>query len=228
MAHILPHWTWPERIGQVTPVHVFTSSEEGELFLNGKSLGRKRKGLYEYRLRWDEVVYAPGTLKVVTYKGGTKWATAMMKTAGKPARLKLEPDHQVIRAGAQDLSFVTVTVTDQSGWTVPRADDRIHFDLEGPGAVVATDNGDPTGFESFQSHDRNAFNGLCLVTIRGNIRGKARQPGRIRLTASADNLKTATAIIKIRLEENSRTARRVVPTRTASIKTRLEGNGTAL
>ncbi|HXS69302.1 MAG TPA: beta-galactosidase GalB, partial [Candidatus Polarisedimenticolia bacterium] len=88
MAHILPHWTWPERVGKVTPVHVFTSGDEGELFLNGKSLGRKKKGPYEYRLRWDDVVYQPGTLKVVTYKNGKKWATDTMKTAGDPAEMK--------------------------------------------------------------------------------------------------------------------------------------------
>ena len=70
MAHILPHWTWPERAGLVTPVHVFTSGDEAELFLNGKSLGRKKKDAYEYRLRWDDVIYQPGTLKVVAYKNG--------------------------------------------------------------------------------------------------------------------------------------------------------------
>jgi beta-galactosidase len=70
MAHILPYWTWPDRIGQVTPVHVFTSGDEAELFLNGKSLGRKRKSDYEYRLRWDDLVYEPGELKVITYKAG--------------------------------------------------------------------------------------------------------------------------------------------------------------
>jgi len=196
MAHILPHWTWPERVGQVTPVHVFTSGDEGELFLNGKSLGRKKKGRYEYRLRWDDVAYQPGTLKVVTYKNGKKWATAIMKTAGKPARLKLEPDRGRIQADDRDLSFVTLTVTDNSGWTVPRASDRIHFDIEGPGEIVATDNGDPTSLESFQAHDRKAFNGLCLVIIRG----KPGQPGRIRVTASADGLKAGTAFIKTLVE----------------------------
>jgi beta-galactosidase len=70
MAHILPQWTWPERVGQVTPVHVFTSGDEGELFLNGKSLGRKKREPYEYRLRWDDVMYQPGILKVVAYKNG--------------------------------------------------------------------------------------------------------------------------------------------------------------
>jgi len=78
MAHILPHWTWPDRVGQVTPVHVYTSGDEGELFLNGQSLGRKQKAQYEYRLRWDDVVYQPGTLKVVTYKNGKEWATDEM------------------------------------------------------------------------------------------------------------------------------------------------------
>jgi beta-galactosidase len=194
MAHILPHWTWPDRVGQVTPVHVFTSGDEGELFLNGKSLGRKKKGAYEYRLRWDDVVYEPGTLKVITYRNGRKWATDVMTTAGKSARLQLEPDRQTIRADGTDLSFVTVTVTDKDGRMSPRADDRIHFDLEGPGEIVATDNGDPTNFEPFHAHDRKAFNGLCLVIVRG----KAGQAGKLHLTAKADGLKLGTVSIKTR------------------------------
>lgn len=198
MAHILPHWTWPERVGQVTPVHVFTSGDEGELFLNGKSLGRKKKDAYEYRLRWDDVVYQPGTLKVVAYKNGKKWATDEMKTAGEPARLKLEPDRNEIGADGRDLSFVTVTVTDKTGLAVSRANNQIHFDIEGPGEIVATDNGDPTSFESFQSHDRKAFNGLCLVIVRGN----PGQPGKIKLTAEADGLKIGTASIETKLKKN--------------------------
>jgi beta-galactosidase len=192
MAHILPHWTWPERVGQVTPVHVFTSGDEGELFLNGKSLGRKKKGPYEYRLRWDDVVYQPGTLKVVTYKNGKVWATDEMKTAGDPAQLKLQPDRRVISADGKDLSFVTLTVTDKNGIMAPRADNRIHFEIQGPGEIVATDNGDPANFESFQSHDRAAFNGLCLVIIRG----QPGHPGKITVTAEVDGLKTGTAYIK--------------------------------
>jgi len=191
MVHILPHWTWPERVGQVTPVHVFTSGDEAELFLNDKSVGRKKKGPYEYRLRWDDVVYEPGTLKVVAYKDGSKWATAEMRTAGDPAGLRLEPERETIRADGLDLAFVTVTVTDQAGLTAPRADNRIHFDLEGPGEIVATDNGDPTSFVPFQSHDRKAFSGLCLVIVRG----KAGQPGSIKLAATAEGLKAATVSI---------------------------------
>jgi beta-galactosidase len=195
MAHILPHWTWPERIGQVTPVHVFTSGDEAELFLNGKSLGRKRKGPYEYRLRWDDVVYQPGTLKVVAYKNGKKWATDEVKTADEPAALNIEPDRKTISADGKDLSFVTVTVIDKHGVSAPRADNRISFEISGPGEIVATDNGDPSDFEPFPSHDRKAFNGKCLVIIRGKIG----QPGKIRLTATADGLKTGVTSINTAL-----------------------------
>src|SRR5207302_1119935 len=109
MAHILPHWNWPERAGQITPVHVYTSGDEAELFLNGRSLGRKQKGTYEYRLRWDNVKYEPGELKVVAYKNGKHWAEDVMKTTGPASRLMMKADHATIKAHGQDLSFVTVT-----------------------------------------------------------------------------------------------------------------------
>jgi beta-galactosidase len=192
MAHILPHWNWPERTGQITPVHVYTSGNEAELFLNGKSLGRKKKGQYEYRLRWDDVGYQPGELKVVAYKNGRKWATDEVKTTGPAAKLSLHPDRDRIRADGRDLSFVTVAVADSSGSMVPRSQNRIRFEIEGPGEIVATDNGDPTNLESFQSKERNAFNGLCLVIVRS----EEGQPGTIKLTAVSNGLKLASVSIK--------------------------------
>jgi beta-galactosidase len=192
MAHILPHWTWPERVGQVTPVHVYTSGDEGELFLNGKSLGRKKKDTNDFRLRWDDIVYQPGELKVVTYKNGKKWATDVMKTTGPAARIALQPDRNKIHADGKDLSFVTVSVTDKDGLMVPRSKNRIRFEIEGPGEIVATDNGDPTSMESFQSPERNAFNGLALVIVRA----KEGQPGTITLTAQSDGFKEAAVRIK--------------------------------
>lgn len=191
MAHILPHWTWPERVGQVTPVHVFTSGDEAELFLNGRSLGRKTKGRYEYRLRWDDVIYEPGTLEVVAYKHGQRWATEVVKTAQAPARLTAEPDRAAIRCDGLDLSFVTVRIVDSSGVLVPRADNRVAFEIEGPGEIVSTDNGDPTSFEPFQAHERKAFSGLCLVIVKA----KPRQTGRITVTATSEGLKSAVAFI---------------------------------
>lgn len=192
MAHILPHWTWPERVGQVTPVHVFTSGDEAELFLNGRSLGRKRKKNHEYRLRWDDVVYEPGTLEVVAYKDGRKWATDTIKTAGLAAALVLQPDRSSIYCDGQDLSFVTMRVVDEKGRLVPRANNPIRFHVEGPGEIVATDNGDPTSFEPFPAHERHAFNGLCLVIVRA----KAGEAGKIQLTASSDGLEAATTMLE--------------------------------
>jgi beta-galactosidase len=187
MAHILPHWNWPDRVGQITPVHVYTSGDSVELFLNGKSLRLKKKGPYEYRLHWDDVVYQPGELKAVAYKNGKAWATDVMKTTGPAAKLKLQADRNTIKADGQDLSFVTVTVADQDGLLVPRSHNQIHFDINGPGEIVATDNGDATSFESFQSHERKAYNGLCLVIVRA----KAGESGNIMLRAASEGLATA-------------------------------------
>ena len=187
MAHILPHWTWPGREGQVTPVHVFTSGDEAELFVNGRSQGRKRKGPGEYRLHWDDVVYQPGEVSVVAYKGGQEWARDRVRTAGAAARLVATANRRAIAADGKDLAFVTVRIVDRKGALVPRAKDRVRFALEGPGEIVATDNGDPTNFEPFPSSARNAFNGLCLVIVRA----KPGVVGRITLHAEAKGLERA-------------------------------------
>jgi beta-galactosidase len=184
MAHILPHWNWPGREGEVTPVHVYTSGDEAELFLNGQSLGRKKKAALEYRLRWNDVKYVPGELKVVAYKNGKKWATDVVRTAGPATKLSLKADRATIAADGKDLSFVTVTVTDKKGQLVPRSKHQLKFEIEGPGEIVATDNGDPTSFESFQAPERKAFNGLALVIVRA----KAGEAGKIKLTATAEGL----------------------------------------
>ncbi len=194
MAHLLPHWTWPDRVGQVTPVHVYTSGDEAELFLNGQSLGRKKRGPLEYRLRWDDVVYQPGELKVVAYKNGAKWAEDVVKTASAAAKLTLAADRATVRADGSDLSFVTLTIADKDGLMAPRAKNRVKFEVSGAGELVATDNGDATSFESFQSADRNAYNGLALAIVRT----KAGQKGEITVKATAEGL--APAEIKLRAE----------------------------
>jgi beta-galactosidase len=191
MAHILPHWTWPDRTGKITPVHVFTSGDEAELFLNGRSLGRKKKGLYEYRLRWDSVVYQPGELRVVSYRKGKRWASDTVKTAGDATRLLLHADRRLIRADGKDLSFITVRITDNKGVLIPRADNDISFEIEGPGEIVATDNGDPADLRSFASKEKKAFNGMALVIVRAKGRGPVRGPGVIKLTATSKGLAAA-------------------------------------
>jgi beta-galactosidase len=192
MAHILPHWNWPERVGQITPVHVFTSGDSAELFLNGRSLGLKKKGPFEYRLEWNDVKYQPGTLRVVAYKNGKRWATDVMKTAGPASKLTLQADRSKIADDGQDLSFITVTVADKHGLLVPRSNNHIKFDVTGPGEIVATDNGDPISFESFQAPEHNAFNGLALVIVRS----KAGEPGTFTVKAESAGLKSATIRIE--------------------------------
>jgi beta-galactosidase len=167
IAHIFPHWNWSERIDSITPVHVYTSGDEAELFLNGKSLGRKKMTPEkDFRLVWDDVKYTPGTLKVVCYKNGKQWAVDQVKTTGEATKLSLSADRSVILADGYDLSFITIKVTDLEGLTVPRTQPLIKFSIEGNGEIIATDNGDATSFVPFQSHVRKAFNGMALVIVK--------------------------------------------------------------
>lgn len=194
MAHILPHWTWPERVGLVTPVHVFTSGDEAELFLNGMSLGRKKKGPGEYRLRWDDVAYQPGELGVVAYKNGQQWATDSVMTAGDAKKLTLTPDRTTIASDGKDLSFVTLTVSDENHLMVPRAMNLVHFEVSGPGEIVATDNGDPTDRTAFPSRDRKAFHGLALAIVRA----QPGQKGEVVVVAKSDGLAEARTTVVTR------------------------------
>lgn len=191
MVHILPHWNWEDRIGEITPVHVFTSGDEAELFLNGKSLGKKIKDKYEYRLRWDDVVYTPGELKVVAYKNGNKWAEEIIETTGEAKALKATADRYKISSNGEDLSFITIKVIDKNGNTVPHSSNLLHFRIEGAGEIVAADNGDPTDLRAFSSTSRNAFNGMCLVIIRS----KKDQKGLIKLIVESNNLTPSEVLI---------------------------------
>lgn len=186
MAHILPHWNWPERIGKVTPVHVYTSGDEAELFLNGQSLGRKKKEPYQYRLRWDDAKYTPGEIKVIAYKNGREWAMDVVKTTDPATRLELSADRTVIKADGRELVYVTVRIVDKDGRMVPIATNTVRFKVSGPGALAAVGNGDPTNHDSFQSDRYRAFHGQCLVIIR-STEGKG---GQIRLKAESEALTT--------------------------------------
>lgn len=192
MAHILPHWNWPNRTGQITPVHVFTSGDEAELFLNGQSLGKKKKNEFEYRLRWDDVKYEAGELKVIAYKNGKRWAEEIIKTTGSADQLVMSADRNTISADGEDLCFITVKVADKNGLLVPDADNKIQFSVEGPGEIVATDNGDPASLVSFASKERKAYFGMALVIVRFE-KGKK---GSIKIKATSTGLKPVSVAIK--------------------------------
>ena len=193
MAHILPHWNWPGREGEVTPVHVFTSGDEAELFLNGVSQGRKKKGEFEYRLRWDEVVYQPGELRVQAYRDDKPWAQATVETTGSPARLALEADRSAIGNDGRDLSFITLRVLDAEGRVIRNADSLVRFEVEGPAELVATDNGDPRDLTAFPSPERQAFSGLALAIVRA-VPG---QSGAVRVVARSEGLEPAAVELRV-------------------------------
>jgi beta-galactosidase len=189
VIHLLPHWNWKGFEGKEIPVWCFTSAESVELFLNGKSTGRKDfKDTQSLHLEW-KVPYEPGVLKAVGKKGGQTIGDEV-RTAGEPARLIVRPDRKQIAADGEDLSFVEVRIADKDGNLCPNADHLIAFSIEGPGRIAGVDNGDPTNHEPFKATRHKAFHGLCLAVIKA-----ARTPGEIRLSATAQGLQSEPVVI---------------------------------
>ena len=197
--HLLPHWTWgKERRGEVTPVYCYTDYPTAELFVNGKSFGKRTKAkdaaaasagqtdnrLDRYRLRWNDVTYEPGELRVVAYdEQGRPAGEKVVRTAGKPKRLQLDvwTQHDAPRlvADGQDLAYVTVSLTDARGTLVPTADDQLTFEVKGCGQFEAVCNGDATSLESFVQPTMKLFNGQLVVVVRSS-----RQSGSLTLRVS--------------------------------------------
>ena len=194
--HVLPHWTFPERVGETTPVYCYTSWPSAELFVNGKSQGRivKNPGtrLDRYRLRWNNVKYEPGEIKVVAYDyDGTPRGEKIVRTAGAPARIVLKADRNRISSKGEDLSFVTVSVVDKDGTPCPTATNRMKFEVSGAGKYRAACNGDATSLVAFNSTEMPLFSGELVVVVEGLKRGTAV------LSVSADGLPTAKLPIEV-------------------------------
>lgn len=209
VVHILPHWNWSGHEGEKIPVMVYSNAEEVELFLNAKSLGRKKLGVdtvelptnkasseslryvSKYRLMW-EVAYQGGALKAVAYKNGKQIATDEVRTAGPATKIALAADRARIQSDGDDLAFVTVRIQDRDGNFCPLADNLVRFKLDGPGKIAAVDNGNAASVEPFQADYRKAFNGMALAIVR-SARAHA---GRIRLTTTSDGLQSADVTIQ--------------------------------
>ena len=194
--HVLPHWTFPERVGETTPVYCYTSWPSAELFVNGKSQGRivKNPGtrLDRYRLRWNNVKYEPGEIKVVAYDyDGTPRGEQVVRTAGAPARIVLKADRNRISSKGEDLSFVTVSVVDKNGTPCPTATNKMKFEVSGAGKYRAACNGDATSLVAFNSTEMPLFSGELVVVVEGLKRGTAM------LSVSADGLPTAKLPIEV-------------------------------
>lgn len=175
-VHLLPHWTWPDRKGKVTPVYCYTDGVEGELFVNGKSQGRVRKNregrLDRYRLRWNDVKYEPGEIRVVAYDAdGNKIGEDVRRTAGTPVQLVLTAEYadwerKALTADGDDMAFVTVSLADKDGNFCPTADDELTFEVTGAGTYQAACNGDATSLEPFTEPQMKLFAGQLVIVVR--------------------------------------------------------------
>lgn len=185
--HLLPHWTWTGREGQVTPVYCYTDYPSAELFVNGKSQGRITKNkdsrLDRYRLRWENVKYEKGEIKVVVYdEQGNKAGEKTVKTAGKPAKLQLTADRSTIAADGSDLAFITVSLTDKNGTLCPDADHSLEFKVTGAATFNSVCNGDATSLEVFTEPTMKLFHGQLVVVVQAST-----APGKATLTVKDKN-----------------------------------------
>lgn len=187
--HILPHWNWKGREGEVTPVFVYTNYDSAELFVNGKSMGIQKKNTTtpqnRYRLMWMDVVYEPGTIKVVAFdKEGKPIAEKEVQTAGEPYQIVLSPDRKTIKADGKDLSYVEVSVVDKNGIPCPTATNQLKFKVSGKGAYRAACNGDATSLKLFHLPTMKLFSGKLVVLVQS-----LKESGSINLTVTGKGLK---------------------------------------
>ena len=196
--HILPHWNWKGREGEVTPVFVYTSYPKAELFINGKSQGVREKNdstlQTRYRLMWNETVYEPGEVKVVAYdEKGAPAAEKILRTAGKPDHVVLSANHDTLSANGDDLLYVTVQIADKDGNIVPDETRRVKYAVSGAGKFEATANGDPTCLLPFQNPEMDLFSGAATAIVRSG-----EQPGNVTLKVTAKGVKPATLTIPVK------------------------------
>ena len=198
--HVFPHWTWHGMEGKNVPVMCYTSFPEAELFVNGKSMGRAKKDptkLFDAnRIKWINVKYEPGELKVVAYDAaGNRAAEKVVRTAGKPAKLELTPDRNVIKADGDDISFVTVRMLDAEGNECPDADNELLFSVKGAKFQAAC-NGDATSLEPFEKPQMRLFHGEMVVLVRSTTK-----TGNAVLTVKCKNEPNISAQTIIRVEK---------------------------
>ncbi len=196
--HILPHWNWKGREGQVTPVFVYTSYPKAELFINGKSQGIREKNdstlQTRYRLMWNNTRYEPGEVKVVAYDtDGNKTAEKIMRTTGKPHHIILTSNRDTLNADGDDLAYITVQIADKDGNVIPTDSRRVNFTVSGSGTFEATANGDPTSLIPFQNPEMDLFSGAATAIVRSS-----KKIGDLTFSAAAKGVKPATITIKVK------------------------------
>ncbi|MGI4021080.1 MAG: beta-galactosidase GalB [Janthinobacterium lividum] len=190
VLHIFPHWNW-EAEKMVDVWAYYNHADEVELFLNGKSLGVKKKTGDDLHVMW-RVKFEPGTIKAVSRKDGKVVLTKEIKTAGKPAKIQLLADRSTIKANGKDLSFITVKIVDKDGNVVPDAENLVNFKINGEAFIAGVDNGDPVSHDSFKVNYRKAFHGLALAIVQAK-----EKTGEVSFTASAEGLSAVTLTLNL-------------------------------
>ena len=188
VLHILPHWNW-EAGKSVEVWAYYNNADEVELYLNGKSLGKRSKQGEDLHVMWN-VPFEPGTLKAISRKNGKEVLIREIKTAGAAAKIELIADRKAIKADGKDLSFITVRILDVAGNVVPNADNLVDFKVEGNGFIAGVDNGFHASLEPFKANYRKAFHGLCLAILQSTEKS-----GVIKLTATAKGLASSSITI---------------------------------
>jgi beta-galactosidase len=183
---VVADWNWKGYEDSIFEINVYSSCDEVELFLNGRSLGRKQTNRSTKFMAIYAVPYTAGELKAVGYSNGKQVNTSILKTADEPTQIKLSADRNIIKADNEDLTYVSVELHDAKGLRNPKADDLIHFSIEGEGTIVGVGNSNPISLESYQSPQRKAWEGKCLVVIKST-----HHPGKIVLKVTSEKLQPA-------------------------------------
>lgn len=180
---VVADWNWQGYENTDLEVTVYSSCEEAELFHNGKSLGKKKTDTSnQFTTTW-KVPYLPGELKAVGYSKGKAVKQSTLTTAGETKQMKLTADRNRIKADNQDLSYITVELTDENGIRNPRDERLVKFEIEGEGSIIGVGNANPTSLESYSLPQRKAWQGRCLVIVKSTAK-----QGSVRLTAKAEGL----------------------------------------
>lgn len=196
VLHVMPHWTWPDCIGQEVPVQCYTNYPKVELFVNGVSKGVRTKDasakFTRYRMMWDSVKYEPGEIKVVAYDDADKACEEKtIRTAGQPYQVRLKEDRKQIRADHTDLSYITIEVVDKDGNLCPRDASMLFVNVKGEGTLKALCNGDATDLTSFSSNYMRVFNGKMVAIVQSTDAA-----GEIKVVVSGERLKKGEVTIR--------------------------------
>ena len=189
IVHLFPHWNWQGKDGKPIKVYAYTNCEEVELFLNDKSIGRK-KSIPFTKLEW-ELAYKPGKLEARGYNKGRTVTNDVVETATSPAQVALKSDCGTLKGDGCDVAVIKVAIKDAMGRVIPTASNLVKFSIEGPGKIIGTGNGDPCSHEPDKATQRKAFNGYCLILVQTD-----RTAGEIKVKASSETLVSADIIIK--------------------------------